>query len=284
MQKLLRAFLNFFLYSSLNISIAASLFCIETFFLINVPFDLHLIGFTFFATLCLYSIHRIVGIRKMSSFTKMGRYKVIEDFKWHIIVYCLIGFLVSSYCFFSLQSFQQMLIIILALISVAYALPLFSRKRRLRDFNYVKIFLIAIVWALLCGYLPISLNDWDSKYALIIAEKFLFILAVTIPFDIRDMEYDEEINVKTLPHKFGMRGSKYLASTLLIVALLLSLFSMLLFPTQLSYVIGSFTMYGMAFILILLCNSQRPDWYFSGFMDGVIGLRAIICLIFYYII
>ena len=104
-----------------------------------------IVGMTFFSTLFLYAIHRIVGLFKVQEFTDKGRYKVIAKFKSHIIIYAILAGMGSAYYFFKADLNVQMALIIPGLISLAYVLPFLNGKKRLRDLGTIKIFLIAIV-------------------------------------------------------------------------------------------------------------------------------------------
>ena len=105
----------------------------------------YLTTFTFAATLCLYALHRIVGIKKVQAFNEKYRYHIIERYKNHILIYALVGGIISGYLFFSLTFLNQLLIIVPSLLALGYVIPFFGNQKRLRDFNYVKIFLVAIV-------------------------------------------------------------------------------------------------------------------------------------------
>ena len=121
--------------------------------------------FIFSSTLFLYAIHRIVGLKKVNDFIDHGRYLVIATFKSHIIVYAILAGLASIYLFFQLSFTIQLFLVIPALVSLAYVLPLLYQGKRLRDIGMLKIFLIAIVWAIVTVLLPaIEMNIPFSHY------------------------------------------------------------------------------------------------------------------------
>lgn len=74
----------------------------------------------------------------------------------------------------------------------------------LRNIPGLKLFLIAFSWAgitvlfpLIQNYMSIRITDWIT-----FIQRFLFVLVITIPFDIRDINYDNN-ELKTLPqHPF----------------------------------------------------------------------------------
>jgi hypothetical protein len=62
-----------------------------------------------------------------------------------------------------------------------------------RKFWFLKTFFVALVWSLATLILPISLNSFDLIPTLFLFIGFIFFyLSITLPFEIRDMKYDNE--------------------------------------------------------------------------------------------
>ena len=109
-------------------------------------------------------------------------------------------------------------------ISVLYPLPFlqpFGIKTRLRDFPFIKIFLIAAVWSITSVILPatesaINFHIRRDVFILLVTQ-FIFILFITLPFDINDAEVDKASNIKTIPSVFGIKTSKIIGLILGIV-------------------------------------------------------------------
>ena len=227
--------------------------------------------------MAVYSAHRLVGMSKVRAFSNEGRYKVIKKYRHHILVYFVISFVFSSILFFKLDFRQMLMMILPALLTGAYVLPIFKQKR-LRDFPFIKIFLIALVWTWLT--LVLLINQQISTFILaIIIERILFFIAITIPFDIRDVEVDKTIQVKTLIHKLGINRAKYLALFLLAICSIILV--LLYYREQLStaYFISLIVSYILAGILILFSSPAKEDYYFGGLLDATIGLRYLILLL-----
>jgi len=88
---------------------------------------------------------------------------------------------------------------IMGLFYVVYVvrfIPYNNKWLALRDIPFLKIFVIAFVWALVTGLLPLisskDLIQINLQHILFLTKQFLFVVAITIPFDIRDMKYDVE--------------------------------------------------------------------------------------------
>ena len=175
----------------------------------------------------------------------------------------------------------------LVLISALYTIPFVNisgHKKRLRDIAYIKIFLIAITVTCVTVYLPIvdageRLFIMDKELALLCAERFFFILCITIPFDIRDLHMDEKMGLKTIPTLLGVKRS-----------LALSLAFLVLFVAILAYhYAGKELMSGATFIAMLFSalvtglivvksKPERSEHYFSFLVEGTMVIQFLLVL------
>jgi hypothetical protein len=95
-------------------------------------------------------------------------------------------------------------------IRVRLFLPLlpFKNKKRLRDFGYLKIIVLTGVWTTATSVLPMLY--WQKNlaaYPLEILLRFVFVFALCVMFDLRDMRHDLENKIYTLPNKVGIVNS-----------------------------------------------------------------------------
>jgi 4-hydroxybenzoate polyprenyltransferase len=136
------------------------------------------------------------------------------------------GILAIVFTFF-LQSETIVVLILIGFISVLYPVQIlkpFGIKTRLRDFPFIKIFLIAFVWSATSVILPYTESlyydnhpDQTRLVMLMFLTQFIFILFITLPFDINDAETDKASNVKTIPAVLGIKPSKYIVLALGII-------------------------------------------------------------------
>ncbi len=271
MRHLLKKIIDLILYSNLWIALNAAAMAIQTQWLSSEKIQInYLVGLVFFATLFLYAIHRIVGISKLENFLEVERYKVIYTFKSHIIIYAILAVIGGAFCFFQLSWTIWLAIIIPAIISLAYVLPILGQQRRLRDLDHIKIYLIAIVWAFITVVLVVLDEDktLDLPHFLMLAERALFVFAITLPFDIRDLKVDAHAKVKTIPSIIGIPQTKALAYAILAVSLLLVFINFQIgfyhFNTLLALLISLLS----TAILIQYADRVSHDYYFTGLMDG----------------
>src|SRR5690606_5610779 len=91
---------------------------------------------------------------------------------------------------------------VLALLSFAYSIPIlpFKDKKRLKDFGWVKILVLTLVWTIVTSVLPILYHERGLvAYPYEILMRFVFMFTLCVAFDIRDMQTDLEAGIATLP-------------------------------------------------------------------------------------
>ncbi|MEE9438604.1 MAG: UbiA family prenyltransferase [Saprospiraceae bacterium] len=246
----------------------------------KIAIDYSYAVFIFFSTLFTYSIHRIVGMDKVKAFAHKGRYAVIERFKWHIITYGLISCIVLLFLFFQFTISRQQLIIGSGIISILYVLPLFTNKKRLRDISFIKIFLVAIIWSFVTESIPLYESGISTlEIILLFLERVFFFIAITIPFDIRDIKVDHTNNVKTLPSLLGAKNAINLSSLLLVFAILLEAYIYFKFKLFFNGTIALICTYLISIGLINRYSKKENDYYFSGIFDGLILLPYLLLLL-----
>lgn len=220
-------------------------------------------------TMLIYSLHRIVGIRKMADSRLENRFVLIRKYRSHLMIYAGLASLASAYCVFRFDWNTRLLLIFPAIISLLYVLPIFLNNNRLRDFSYIKIFLVSLSWALLCGAIPLQINGISgSDLYLFIAEKALFIFAITLPFDYRDMKVDRESGVKTMAHVFGDK-IKFATMASFVGAIILMLLSDMYTDSQKIFL---FISYLLIETITRFAMNHKHDYYYSGLIDGTMIL------------
>ncbi len=232
-------------------------------------------GFVFFATLFLYAVHRLVGLTRVQPFRSAGRYRVIARFRRHIAFYALLAAGAGSWYYFQLPVAMQWQLLFPCLLSLAYVLPVFGGKKRLRDLHYIKIFLIAIAWAWITVLTPAAARAWALTVPtlLMALERALFIFSITLPFDIRDLEVDAHTGVHTLPARFGPSRTRLLAAAALAGMLLCSWLNYRLDVYQGSTLAALSGSALLSYALIHFADRVEHDYYFSGALDGMMLLQ-----------
>lgn len=194
--------------------------------------------------------HYIIPVKLVTGISLVGAFVLfLIVFSWNIYV-LLVGTLFLA-------------------LSLFYVIPL--RGKNLRDRPYIKIHLIALVWTFACGLFPLlNAEEWSLGFWFLGLNQYLYILAITIPFDIRDMHTDAPVQ-RSLPQVLGSRNARLLALILILVFMVNTL---LLVPSlRSSFFFYLIMLYHV--ILILRSESHRPFWFFGGLLDGGIILLGI---------
>ncbi|XOD67421.1 MAG: hypothetical protein ACMUEL_05565 [Flavobacteriales bacterium Tduv] len=150
------------------------------------------------------------------------------------------------------------------LISLGYAIPI--RGKTLRNIPSLKIFLIALVWSCMIAGIPLENNDMlsaSSKFFLSVSI-FLYVLGLTVPFDIRDIDNDPP-SLRSLPQCWGIKRSKCFAVICLLCSgTLLWNYPEALPPAKWAYI----TTICVATGLIAWASPKRKNWYYTLLIEG----------------
>ncbi|KQC00520.1 hypothetical protein [Pedobacter sp. Hv1] len=286
-KKALFSILDFLLFSNLFIAVCAVAQGLVTYYLLKVPADKSVLAFLFFSTLLIYNLSMLLAKPKDPQKSPFKRVRWIFAHDRLIISITLI----SALCIIPLGllylSFQAKLLMgFVGLIALAYNFPFLSinqKKIGLRNLPGIKLFLIALVWSVSCVLLPIV--ELEHNYGisvtlletlLLVAKRFLFICAITIPFDIRDLFQDKLYELKTIPVILGEKKAWIFCQGLLVIYLIL----LVLFTKEFNLdVIGLALTIFLTGWLIFKSNLKRNEYYYFFFLDGTMILQCVILAI-----
>ncbi len=233
------------------------------------------LGFILFGTLALYAIHRLFGLARLPAFAGTGRYRVIADHRRSIAWYAAFSLLAAVFFFFQLPKATMLALLLPGAIALLYVLPILGRSRRLRDFDYMKIFLIAGVWSWVSVGIPAGIwsSPTGSGVEWLLAERFLFIFAITLPFDIRDEAIDKHTGVHTLPSILGKPLTRLLAALCLLAMVAAAACNPLYAHPRQLVALGLSAV--PTYLLIHFAWGGRHDYYFTGLIDGTMILQFV---------
>jgi hypothetical protein len=165
----------------------------------------------------------------------------------------------------NLNLFALGILFFASIISLLYVLKIKSRP--LRETPHLKSHLIAFSWMAVIILFPVLNEGKEISLLFVALAHYLYTLAVTIPFDIRDLKYDHP-SQKTIPQVLGVVPAKIVAGCLILGFAGLMLLS---FP-KLSYNYVFYVAVVAQIILLALMNENRSDYYCAGLIDGAIAL------------
>ncbi|WP_018476155.1 UbiA prenyltransferase family protein [Pontibacter roseus] len=259
------------LYSSVFISACAFCLTIETYLLTGTEVSIPMAIFVFLATLFTYNLSSVYQVLRRST-KKRER----QSLPWSLRnrealallgITSLVGAVVLYFVYGLRVDFW--FVLLLALISVGYTVPLLYQQKRakpLRSVPLLKVFLIAIVWSAVTVLFPLvdaGVEVWQQSVLLLWLRRMLFILALALLFDIRDYTYDRNTRTLTFP---GLIGEGYTR----LLSLLLLLFYLLLAITMerdgvLVSLVSSAVVAGL---VVWNASENKPRIYYALLADG----------------
>ena len=259
-----------------------------TFYLIQAKPLFPVVGLLFTSTLGIYNFSILIA---KPADPAQSPYKRVRWFFSHyrlMVTFTIISLLSLIPLFFLMSIESRILLIFLSLISFCYGLPLFTvgdQKFGLRNIPGLKQFLITLVWTMSTVLLPVleaqhfnltSISMRDTT--ILIAKRFLFIAALTVPFDIRDLFDDRKSGLKTVPVVWGEKNA-YLFCQLLLAGyvVLLFLFRNNGFNPDFWALTITTVLTGW---LIFKSKWKKDEYYYFFFMDGVLILQYLVLLLF----
>lgn len=252
-------------YGNLWISLGAVALALHSYLIFNWEINFPFLLMVFFATLASYNFQRVIRLPHINNERHLWVFQQ-KNVLWVIVV---ISLLIATFLFLSIYSWKDVLYISpLLLIGALYALKftkLTGDGKALRDLPFIKIILISISWASVAVLLPAYLNEgFTNQVWQIFAITILYIIGITIPFDIRDLRYDQEEQM-TIPQLFGVQNSKIIAGLLVAVA---GLLHVVWFP-GIWYVVF---VHLISIFVIALTSEKRSELFFLLVVDGLLFL------------
>jgi len=172
----------------------------------------------------------------------------------------------------------------MGIVALAYVMPIIRKnanKIRIREIGLWKIFLIAIIWSGMTVFLPaVHVNGFEQLSQPIswqlALERTVFILAITIPFDIRDLINDAKKKVRTIPSVLGWKKSILLSIGLLVafwalVHLRIGIHN----PLLIGYGIAT----AITILVVALSSPKRNDMYCSFWLEGTMFFQFMVLLV-----
>jgi len=288
MKKILQPAFDFLLFSNIFMSLCAVAQGLVTFYLIGSKPVFPVIGLLFTSTLGIYNFCILLAKPENPA---QSDYKRIRWFFSHyrlMVTLTIVSFLSLVPLFFLMSTESRILLVFLSIISFCYGLPLFTvanQKFGLRNIPGLKQFLITLVWTMSSVLLPVLesqhfhlTNISMRDITILIAKRFLFIAALTVPFDIRDLFHDRQTGLKTVPTVWGEKKAYLFCQVLLGgYIVLLFLFRDMGFSHDFWALAVTVILTGW---LIFKSKREKDEYYYFFYLDGVLILQYLMLIVF----
>ena len=271
---------RFLIFSNIYISLCAAALGISSFIILDPLYysiSPAVIIFLFCSTLFVYNFNFL--------FIKSHVFQNREKQDWIEKHLTLIRFLViCSAVGVSLATlyFSTPLLFVLlplGILSLFYSFPFKTRSFSLKTIPLLKVFLISFVWSAATVAVPAAEayhSLFSKEVVLLFIERILFILALAIPFDIRDYELDKSSKIITIPGTIGISRSKGLSIFLLILYFALTT----LFENSSAIILARLLTGLLAGIAIYRIKQSSSEYYYMALIDGMMILQSGLIFLF----
>lgn len=256
-----RQVLDFYINSSIHVSLSVVALALVTGYSLHIELPTYVLALLFFCTVTGYNFVKyaeVAGLHHRSLAKSLRKIQVFSAF-------CAIGLCISI---IELRWESLLCIGIFGLLTVLYAVPIVSKKRNLRTVAGLKIYVIALVWSGVTVLLPVIEKGIDMYWDVWVLgiQRFLFIIALMIPFEIRDASFDAQ-SLKTLPQVVGIKKAKIIG---VIWLLLFTTLECLKDSFTVDILVSNGVIVSVLIILIFSSTKKTSNKYFASFwVEGV---------------
>lgn len=260
---------DFYLDASIHVALAVFSLVQITLITFNISTDNHCSWFLFFGTIATYNFIKY-------GFEAEKYFRVANAYHKNIQSFSFLALGLAVYHAYFLNFDVWIGIFVLMSLTGLYALPVLPKARNLRSLGVLKIFIVALVWSgatVIISSLSIRNSiSWDVWIESL--QRFFFVLILLIPFEIRDLKYDDE-KLRTVPQRYGVARTKSIGS-ILVVCFFLSTF--LKDDISKLELMGKGTIFFILGGLIFSTKKNQTTYYASFWVEGIPILWYIILI------
>lgn len=252
--------LNFYIQGSIHVALSAVALTWLTFISFDFKPDWVLLVFVFTATITGYNFILYARIAKW-------QYRSLpQNLRW-IQLLSLLTFFGMSFFLWQLPGRLWWWIAVTAALTLFYAIPALPGGRNLRNVSGLKIGIIATVWAIVTVFFPLEFSNIAFKETelLLLMQRFLFIMALALPFEIRDLKNDA-LSLGTIPQRIGIQNTKILGFVLLGLVGLLEFWLQTILPNPLKF---TYAFLGITAVFLLFSTPERPKSYTAFWVESI---------------
>ncbi len=202
--RIVKILFDFYLDASIHVAFAVLAFYHVSLINFNIPETKNLDFVIFLSTIITYNFIKYGSRAKGYVIVTVKYEKIIQGFSFFagiLLGYFLLGLSVAHF----------VMLAFLALLCLLYILPFSYKGKNLRSMFTLKVYLVALVWSV-CTVILLFGDFWpllSFDVWLTFVQRFLFVLVLILPFEIRDMPIDTHY-LRTIPIKIGVKNTKKL--------------------------------------------------------------------------
>ncbi len=252
--------LDFYINASIHVALSVYALVRITELYFGLSYNESLDYFIFYGTITGYNFVKYAGVAKLHHRSLTKDLKAIQVFSF----FCFLAM-----CYYGSQISIQTLIytIPLELLTFLYAVPFLSGfQKNLRTISYLKIIVVALVWAGFTVLIP--LLDAGKEVSIImllyVLQRFLIVVVLILPFDIRDVKYDA-ISLQTIPKKIGLELTKKLGLAFMLFGLVIEFMLSPQIEAKNIYLVFFF----LVVIFLMRAKTNQSKYYSSFWVEAL---------------
>lgn len=278
--------LSFLVRYYIWIAICAVSMLYRTLLLLDLPFSGCLVLTVFSSTVVGYYGWQMFGLYRIAAAAKQDKQvvKLPNHLLYHVVWFGLNVVIVVICFLFCLSAWAQFCLLFSGCLVALYVVPVIKSKN-LRQITGLKILIIAMVWVLATVVLPVAqigAPDWANYTGVlgwILAERFVFLILLCLPFDWRDVAVDQKANIKTWPRLLGLEKTKYLFFTLVSLQCVLNIVIYYLFLQQINLVLITIILPILLIFLATKAFKYPQNSILFIFLDGMMVVQTLLLIV-----
>lgn len=270
--QVLQKLFNFYVFGNIHVAVGSYCFVAITLKAFDVQENRSAI-MVFFATVLSYNFIRLLLVPKERNWQS----EWFVNHKSSLAVTSFICGLICMILSFKLR-FQSILVLTpFALITFFYGMKLPIKSVSLRKIPGVKIFLIAFCFAGVTVLFPLVEHhiSFSSDAWWYFIQRLIFVILLTLPFDIRDVDSDNE-KLKTIPQEFGVLTAKILGFVLMLLVLSIEF---LIFRNSFSLENTTLIICLLSFMMLALSKKSQSRYFSAFWVESIPILWYVILLL-----
>lgn len=251
---------DLYLKSSTHTALAVVAFAGVTMQRFETEINHNLLLFIFFGAVTAYNFIKYSAVAKFHHLSLKKNLRVIQLYS----LFCFIGLI-----YFALKQPLSVIVAsaVFGLLALFYALPVFPDSKNLRSISGLKIFIIALVWAGVTVVLPVltGRDVYIFSFVLTLVQRFLFVIVLTIPFDIRDLRFDQS-HLGTIPQLYGPEKARSAGVVFLSIVVILEALKPVV---EAGEIIALLVIVAVTYFLIRKAVEGQSKYLASFWIEGV---------------
>ncbi|AXG73023.1 hypothetical protein DVK85_01740 [Flavobacterium arcticum] len=257
--KALKAIFHFYIHGSIHVAFSVLSLLLMTLHMFHIPFDVPMPAFAFFGTITGYNFVKYESLFR-------NKRHITPEIK-AIAIMSSLTLLAAGASFLFLERKTQLVSLIFFALTLLYTVPFFPKKKNMRNWVGIKIYMVALCWAGITTLLPL----FDAGIAvstdvvLKFIQRFLLVIILILIFEIIDSK-DDDPELMTVPQKIGVQKTKWLNLALLLPFFCLEFFKSDIDLKQLG---ANITLVIATALFTIFATPNRPKYYTLFWVESI---------------